>query len=90
LRGALVDAGDGVEEVDLSRERGEALLDLSREPLDSVLEILDVREQFAHDERVVRLICAGCSEEQSRMTPFVGSCLRLRARVVPIARPGVA
>jgi hypothetical protein len=53
FRGAPIDTGDGVEQPDLSRERGEAALDLLREPVDGVLEVLDVREQLADEKRVV-------------------------------------
>jgi hypothetical protein len=52
--GAPVDTREGVEQLDLRRQRGEALLDLPRQPLDGVLEVLNVREQFPDDERMVR------------------------------------
>ena len=55
FRSPVVDAWDGIQEPDLSCERDEAPLDLLGEPLDSVLEILDVREQLTDEERVVRV-----------------------------------
>jgi len=53
FRGAPIDAGDGVEKLDLSGERDEAPLSLLREPLDGGLKVLDVREQLTDDECVV-------------------------------------
>jgi hypothetical protein len=68
--GAPVDTREGVEQLDLRRQRGEALLDLPRQPLDGVLEVLNVREQFTDDERMVR------AEGPSRASRNWGSFLR--------------
>src|ERR1035437_138265 len=47
-----VDAGDGAEQVTLGAERGDHLVDASREALDGFIEEVQVGEDLAHDERV--------------------------------------
>ena len=53
LGGALLDAGDRHQQVTLAGERGDPLLDLGRQPVDRLVEEVDVREDLADDQRVL-------------------------------------
>jgi len=53
LGGALLDARDRHQQVTVRRERAELLLDLGREPVDRLVEEVDVREDLPDDQRVL-------------------------------------
>ena len=58
LGGALLDAGDRHQQLTLAGERGDPLLDLVREPVDRLVEEVDVREDLPDDQRVLGLEAA--------------------------------
>src|SRR6266480_7475378 len=53
LGGALGDAGDRREQLELMLERAQALLDLGRERIDRLVQVVDVGEQLRDQQRVV-------------------------------------
>ena len=53
LGGALLDAGDRHQQLTLPGERGDPLLDLARQPVDRLVEEVDVREDLRDDQRVL-------------------------------------
>ena len=53
LGGALVDAGDRVEQLELTGERAGQLLDPLRQRLDGLIEEVDLREHLPDEQRVV-------------------------------------
>ena len=55
LCGALLDAGDRHQQVTLAGEGGDLLLDRPRQPVDRLVEEVDVREDLPDDQRVLGL-----------------------------------
>jgi len=53
LRGPPVDPGDGVKEDYLGGERGDHLLDLGRQPLDGLLQVVDVGQDLPGQKSVM-------------------------------------
>jgi hypothetical protein len=53
LRGAPVDPGDGVQQVDLSGERGDQPINLGREVLDRLVQKVELGQDLFHDQPMV-------------------------------------
>src|SRR4029450_7605409 len=49
-----VDARNAIQSVELVRKRGEAIFDLRAERADSLVEVIEMRQELAHQKRVVR------------------------------------